>query len=69
MPEYVKFRRKGYAEMTPWTPGFDMAGVSVSDTEAKAGSPHDGDMIARNPNNHDDKWLVARQYFLDNFEP
>jgi uncharacterized protein YozE (UPF0346 family) len=26
-------------------------------------------MIARNPKNHDDKWLVAAQYFADNFEP
>ena len=28
-----------------------------------------GDMIARNPKNHADKWLVAAQYFSDNFEP
>jgi uncharacterized protein YozE (UPF0346 family) len=26
-------------------------------------------MIARNPKNHDDQWLVAKQYFEDNFEP
>ena len=25
-------------------------------------------MIARNPKNHDDQWLVAKQYFEDNFE-
>jgi len=25
-------------------------------------------MIARNPKNHNDKWLVAKQYFEDNFE-
>jgi hypothetical protein len=25
-------------------------------------------MIARNPKNHDDQWLVAAQYFSDNFE-
>ena len=28
-----------------------------------------GDMIARNPKNHDDQWLVAAAYFADNFEP
>jgi hypothetical protein len=28
-----------------------------------------GDMIARNPKNHSDQWLVAKQYFEDNFEP
>jgi hypothetical protein len=26
-------------------------------------------MIARNPKNHDDQWLVAAAYFADNFEP
>jgi hypothetical protein len=25
-------------------------------------------MIARNPKNHTDKWLVAAKYFADNFE-
>jgi hypothetical protein len=31
--------------------------------------PKEGDMIARNPKNHKDQWLVAAQYFADNFEP
>jgi len=26
-------------------------------------------MIARNPVNHDDQWLVAAAYFSANFEP
>jgi len=26
-------------------------------------------MIARNPKNHADQWLVAAKYFADNFEP
>lgn len=43
--------------------------VSISDEDRKAGSPMPGDMIARNPKNHLDQWLVARQYFKDNFEP
>ncbi|WOD45011.1 hypothetical protein [Hwangdonia lutea] len=42
--------------------------VSISEADLKAGSPKIGDMIARNPNNHDDKWLVAKAYFDDNFE-
>ena len=42
--------------------------VSISDVDLKNGSPKLGDMIARNPKNHDDQWLVARDYFLDNFE-
>ena len=43
-------------------------GISISKEDLDAGSPKDGDMIARNPENHDDQWLVAAQYFKDNFE-
>ena len=43
--------------------------VSISDVDLQKGSPKIGDMIARNPKNHDDQWLVAEQYFEDNFEP
>lgn len=42
--------------------------VSISDADIKNGSPRVGDMIARNPKNHLDQWLVAEQYFKDNFE-
>lgn len=66
---YGQYRRKQIAELTPWHPGFDMMHVSVSESDRIAGSPKQGDMIARNPKNHDDKWLVAAQYFADNFEP
>lgn len=38
-------------------------------SEIENGSPKIGDMIARNPKNHEDQWLVAEQYFNDNFEP
>ena len=43
--------------------------VSISDADKTSGSPKIGDMIARNPKNHLDQWLVAEQYFNDNFEP
>ena len=42
--------------------------LSISDADRKNGSPKIGDMIARNPKNHSDQWLVAEQYFKDNFE-
>lgn len=42
--------------------------VSISDSDLLNGSPKIGDMIARNPKNHNDQWLVAEQYFNDNFE-
>lgn len=42
--------------------------VSISDSDLQNGSPKIGDMIARNPKNHLDQWLVAFDYFNDNFE-
>ena len=42
--------------------------VSISDADKANGSPKIGDMIARNPKNHLDQWLVAKDYFEDNFE-
>lgn len=70
MTEFTRYRRTQIAEMTPWVPGMNMMErVSISKPDLEAGSPKAGDMIARNPKNHDDKWLVAAQYFADNFEP
>jgi len=42
--------------------------VSISEADRQNGSPKIGDMIARNPENHRDQWLVAEKYFKDNFE-
>lgn len=69
MPEFKRYRRSQIAEMADWEPGFDMARVSVSESDRDAGSPKAGDKIARNPANHDDRWLVAADYFAANFEP
>lgn len=68
MIEYRKYRRSQIAELADWQPGFDMSGVSISDTDKAAGSPQLGDKIARNPKNHADRWLVASEYFTANFE-
>jgi hypothetical protein len=68
MSEFKQYRRKRNAELRPYVQGENMDGISVSDADAKAGSPKAGDMIARNPENHEDRWLVAAQYFADNFE-
>ena len=65
---YKQYRRKQVAEMRPYQHGDDLNGVSISDVDRNAGSPKPGDMIARNPKNHADKWLVAAKYFADNFE-
>ena len=69
MREFRQYRRKQIAELRPYKPGEDINGVSISSPDKEAGSPKAGDMIGRNPKNHADKWLVAAQYFADNFEP
>lgn len=70
MTAFKQYRRKQIAELRPYVEGEDLSDrVSVSAADRDAGSPKLGDMIARNPKNHDDQWLVAAQYFADNFEP
>jgi hypothetical protein len=68
MTEFKQYRRRQIAELREWQPGDDMTGVSIADVDKQAGSPKAGDMIARNPKNHADQWLVAAAYFADNFE-
>ena len=69
MTDFQQYRRKQIAELRPWQAGDDMSRISISAPDKEAGSPKSGDMIARNPKNHDDQWLVAAAYFADNFEP
>lgn len=72
MSEFKRYRRSRIAELRPWVPGVDftdLGNISISAEDTKAGSPRAGDMIARNPKNHADQWLVAAKYFADNFEP
>jgi hypothetical protein len=83
MSEFKQYRRTQIAEMRPVNDADIRAfetdkhlhvmrdtefRVSVSDADKANGSPKIGDMIARNPKNHNDQWLVAEQYFNDNFE-
>lgn len=67
---FKKYRRSQIAELRPYVEGEPLSDrVSISKSDLEGGSPKIGDMIARNPKNHDDQWLVAAQYFKDNFEP
>lgn len=68
-PEFKQYRRKQVAELADWYPGMDLTGVSISDPDHVNGSPLPGDKIARNPKNHADRWLIAKEYFEANFEP
>lgn len=69
MNEFQQYRRSQIAELRLYEPGEVLNGVSISTPDWDAGSPKAGDMIARNPKNHKDQWLVASEYFADNFEP
>jgi hypothetical protein len=70
MSEFKPYRRSQIAELRPFIESEKLGiGVSISAEDEKAGSPKAGDMIARNPKNHHDQWLVAAKYFADNFEP
>ena len=68
--EFKQYRRKQIAELRTYVPGEQLnERVSISATDREAGSPREGDMIARNPADHDDQWLIAKDYFKANFEP
>ena len=66
---WANYKRKGLSEMRPYVEGEDVSHVNISEQDRENGSPKCGDMIARNPQNHADQWLVARKYFDDNLEP
>jgi hypothetical protein len=72
MDEFKKYIRTNIAEMRPVADDELISdcwdnGISISATDIENGSPKIGDMIARNPENHNDKWLVAKEYFEKNF--
>jgi len=62
------YRKKQLQPMMPWEPDMPMAIVSISKADKMNGSPKEGDMIAVNPDDHTDMWLVAKDYFEENYE-
>jgi hypothetical protein len=66
--KFQRYRRSQIAELRPYETGESMDGISIAKADRDAGSPKIGDMIARNPKDHTDQWLVAAKYFLENFE-
>jgi hypothetical protein len=61
---FKNYRKKSTQLMRPYILGEDLTGVSVN----KEDTPEEGGMIAQNPANPQDKWYVAKQFFLDNYE-
>ncbi len=68
MSEVMFFKKKTIQPMYPWKPKTNMNGVSVSQADKDNGSPKLGDMIAYNPDDLNDKWLVAEAFILDNYQ-
>jgi len=74
MSEFKQYRRKNIAEARPVTEQdiqdilFGKTRISLSQADEENGSPKIGDMVARNPLNHEDQWLIAKKYFEENFE-
>lgn len=62
--EWKGYKRKGIAEMRPYIEGEDLDGISVNDC---CDVPESGGMVARNPENHNDQWYIAKEYFNENF--
>lgn len=62
------YRKKVQVPMKPWVSGMDMESVSVSNADRLNGSPKTGDMIACDPCNTSDRWLVSKAYFDENYE-
>ena len=79
--DFKRFQRKGLIELREVSEveiigGADSSigllfgsSVSVNLEDINNGSPKRGDMIARNPDNHNDQWLVNADYFKKNYEP
>lgn len=65
MSEFKMYRKKNVQPMRPYIPGEDLTGISVN----KEDTPELGGMIAVNPSNTEDRWYVARKFFMDNYEP
>lgn len=63
------YRKKQLIEAERWQPGIDMEGVNVHELDKKGGSPKTGDMIARDPENPVDRWLISAAYFKRSYDP
>lgn len=76
MSNFKQYKRTGLSEMKPWKPSgkecelthLILQNISISQADIDNKSPKLGDMIARNPDDHTDTWLVAKEYFEANFE-
>lgn len=67
--EFKRYYRKLYGELRPYTPGEKLPeNISISDYDLSNGSPKLGDMISRDPYNHEDQWLVSKEFFESRYD-
>jgi len=67
MSEFKQYRKKALVEARPYIPGEALDGVTVNPKDTDAGSPKAGDMIARQPHDHSDSWLIAATAFASTY--
>ena len=69
--EFKQYKRKGLSEMVRYEdfPKEELIHVSISEQDKLLSKEEfEKGYIARNPENHNDLWLVAKDYFEQNFE-
>lgn len=59
------YRKRALTQLRPWTPEDPHQPNAAQIAE---GSPKVGDMIARDPGNPQDEWLITEKFFKDNYD-
>ena len=68
MSEFKPYLKTAVTYMRPYVEGEELdSRVSVSEADREDGCPKLGDMIARNPGDHGDMWLINGTYFAENY--
>ena len=66
MSKFRQYEFNNVKELRYYVSGENMSGVTISATDRANGHPMFGDLIARNPDDHTDQWLMTKQYFEAN---
>ena len=67
--ETILYRKIRTQPMSPYDPKHGLPfGCSVSQADTDNGSPRVGDMIAVDPKDETNTWLVAEKFFKENYE-
>lgn len=70
--DWKEYRKAGTTRMVSVQEFRDSEGeipdhVSISEADKREGAPRPDDMIAQNPEDPDDMWLVSQEYFEENY--